>query len=231
MLNEIERRKKVIERILIHLPELRKIKAKREDPFEILIGTILSQNTSDINSSKGMISLQKNVGVSPELLSNAKLDRIKDAIKSAGLYNIKGPRIKNVAYFVKNNFKKGFNEILSKPDSEIRKILTNIHGIGPKTSDIFLAFAVGRDIIPVDTHVNRVAKRLGFTNVSSGYEKVQKSLQLASPKGRRIHTHRSLIRLGKEICISRRPRCEICPVSDICPSDKSLGNINGDHLH
>ena len=216
-LNEKTRRRRVIKMILKHF-SVDKLRDRESQPFEILVRTILSQNTSDVNSIRALEILRTKVGVTPDSLSQAGIMEIKDAIRSAGLYNSKAPRIKKLAQFVRKTFGDHFDRILERSDQEIRDVLTDIHGIGLKTADVFLAFAGDRDIIPVDTHVDRISKRLGFVERCASYEEVRKSLEEASPGGKKANVHLSMIRLGREICVARRPRCEICPLSDPCPS-------------
>ena len=104
------------------------------------------------------------------------------------------------------------------PDDEVAAFLQDLPGVGPKTVACVLAFALDRDVIPVDTHVHRVARRLGFYGDRTDAAQAHSILQRAVPPGLRVAMHVGLIRLGREICRPARPRCEECPLNDLCPT-------------
>ena len=91
-------------------------------------------------------------------------------------------------------------------------------GVGPKTADILLAFVAKHHVIPVDTHIARITKRLGIAPRNANYERVRTSLEALIPPDDRIRVHLSIIAFGREICKAPRPRCSICPVNATCPS-------------
>jgi endonuclease-3 len=91
-------------------------------------------------------------------------------------------------------------------------------GVGPKTADILLAFVARNPVIPVDTHIARVTKRLGIAPPNANYEKTRTSLESLIPPKDRVRLHLSVIAFGREICKAPRPRCGICPVNKRCPS-------------
>ena len=113
--------------------------------------------------------------------------------------------------------------ILSLPLDEARKTLMELPGVGPKTADVVLLFSANQPTIPVDTHVNRVSKRLGLAPANGDYEAVRLSLQtLFEPKDY-LDVHLLLIAHGRKYCKARQPHCLECPVNNYCPS-KSLGD-------
>ena len=103
-------------------------------------------------------------------------------------------------------------------DAEARDYLTSLPGVGPKTAAVVLSFALGRDTIPVDTHVHRVSKRLGLVPPNSTAEKADRLLHDLVPDGLRTPLHVALIRLGREICKAPTPACHLCPLKDLCPT-------------
>ncbi|HEY2803744.1 MAG TPA: endonuclease III, partial [Actinomycetota bacterium] len=103
-------------------------------------------------------------------------------------------------------------------DADVRDYLTSLPGVGPKTAACVLAFSLERPALPVDTHVYRVAERLGFYPPKTSAKAAHAILAAAVPPGDRVEFHVGLIRLGREICRPGRPRCEICPLQDLCPS-------------
>ena len=192
-------------------------KAKR-DPFETLIVTIISQNTADRNTSRAFERLSKRFEIKPEVLANAETSHIEDALKTAGLYRSKSKTIKLVSRIILEKFHGSVQPILSLPLDEARKVFIQMPGVGPKTADVVLLFSTGQPTIPVDTHVNRVSKRLGFAPTNGDYEAVRTSLQSLYEQRDYLSVHVLLIAHGRRYCKARRPLCAQCPVNLYCPS-------------
>jgi len=188
------------------------------DPFETLIVTIISQNTAGRNTAKAFENLSKRFKITPEVLANAKTSHIEECLKVAGLYRNKAKTIRQVSKMILEKFHGNLNSVLSLSLDEARKTLLQLPGVGPKTADVVLLFCSEKPTIPVDTHVNRVAKRLGLVPLNGDYETVRKSLQsLFNPKDY-LAVHVLLILLGREYCRARNPLCMECPVNAFCPS-------------
>jgi len=186
--------------------------------FETLIWTILSQNTSDVNSTRAMKKLESRFEITPEVLSQAPVGDLIECIRSAGLYRVKAPRIKQVSSIILNQYAGDLDSVLKRGPQEARSIMTELPGVGYKTADIVLAFVAGHPTVPVDTHVTRVSKRLGIVREKAQYEEIRLALERLVPANRRVRVHLSLIRLGREICKAPRPLCPRCPVNRTCPS-------------
>jgi endonuclease-3 len=193
---------------------------KAGSPFETLIHTILSQNTNDRNSDAAMKKLRKRYKISPSSLSRAKLRDLIPCIRSAGLYNSKGPRIIEVSRIIQHEYDGSLNEILRFPYAEAKEKLIAMPGVGPKTADIVLAFNARRPVIPVDTHISRVSKRLGIAPPKADYETIRLNLETLIPERDRIRFHLSIIEFGRNICKAPRPKCRICPINRTCPSSE-----------
>jgi endonuclease-3 len=191
--------------------------AKRK-PFETLIVTIISQNTADRNTARAFERLSKRFAIKPEALAKAETSQIEEALRVGGLYRNKAKTIKQVSTIILEQFHGSVQPILSLPFEEARKALMALPGIGPKTADVVLLFSAKQPTIPVDTHVNRVAKRLGFAPANGDYDAVRMSLQsLYNPRDY-LAVHLLLIAHGRRYCKARRPLCEQCPVNMHCPS-------------
>jgi endonuclease-3 len=189
-----------------------------KDPFKTLIVTIISQNTADKNTAKAFENLSKRFKITPEALANAETSQIEECLKVAGLYKNKAKTIKQTSKIILEKFHATLKPILSLPFDEARKTLLQLPGVGPKTADVVLLFSSQNPTIPVDTHVNRVAKRLGLVPANGDYETVRKSLQsLYNPKDY-LAVHVLLILLGRNYCRARNPLCKQCPVGMLCPS-------------
>ncbi len=186
--------------------------------FETLIWTILSQNTSDVNSTRAMKKLESRFEITPEVLSEAPTDELMECIRSAGLYRVKAPRIKQVSSIIRDRYGGDLDSVLKRGPTEARSIMMELPGVGYKTADIVLAFVAGHPTIPVDTHVTRVSKRLGIARENAHYEEIRLALERLVPVNRRVGMHLSLIRFGREICKAPKPLCQKCLVNRTCPS-------------
>jgi len=132
------------------------------DPFKTLIVTILSQNTNDRNTEKAFERLSNDFRIDPETLAKAHIKQLEASLKVAGLYRNKAKTIKKVSKIVNETYHNDLQQILLKPVEEARNELMLLPGVGPKTADVVLLFAAKKPTMPVDTHVNRVSKRLGL---------------------------------------------------------------------
>jgi len=189
-----------------------------KNPFKTLIATIISQNTADRNTSKAFENLSKNFEITPEALAEAKTDQIEKCIRVAGLQKNKAKTIKQVSTTILDTYHGDLGRVLSLPLKEARCTLMQMPGIGPKTADVVLLFSAAKSTIPVDTHVDRVAKRLHLAPSGGGYEAVRQSLQSVYDPKDFLAVHTTLISHGRAYCRARNPLCQQCPVSTLCPS-------------
>jgi endonuclease-3 len=189
------------------------------DPFETLIVTIISQNTADRNTERAFENLSKQFEVTPQALSEAETSKLEACLHVGGLYKSKAKTIKTVSKIILEKFHSSLKPVLSLPLDEARKTLMELPGVGPKTADVVLLFVANQPTIPVDTHVNRVSKRLGWAPANGGYEDVRLRLQsLFDPKDY-LAVHLLLIAHGRKYCKAMHPLCPECPVNDYCPSN------------
>jgi endonuclease III len=191
---------------------------RRSDPLEELVLTVLSQHTSDVNAERAFESLRAAFPTWDDVVG-APTGAVADAIRSGGLADTKAPRIQAILREVadrRGSFDLSFLAGLS--DDEARAELMSLPGIGPKTAAVVLSFSLGRDAMPVDTHVHRVTTRLGLVPLEASAERADRILHELVPEGLRTPLHVALIRLGREICKAPTPRCAICPLKDICPT-------------
>lgn len=186
------------------------------DPFENLVLTVLSQNTNDKNSMRAYRALSKRFRITPKALVRADVNDIRDAIRPGGLYNLKARRIKELAGIVLERFDGDLGKVIRLPQKEAREKLLELPGVGNKTADVLLAFCGKGDVVPIDTHLNRVTKRLGLVPLKAGYAEVQEALNKVIPVGKRLRAHVLLIMLGRKYCKARGPRCHDCPVVNVC---------------
>jgi endonuclease-3 len=188
------------------------------DPLDILIETILSQNTNDRNRDRAYQRLKTRFPHWEDVLK-AKTKNIASAIRPGGLAEQKAKRIHEILYWIKKREGKLSLSFLKKMDSEeIKKTIGALKGIGPKTLHCLLLFGLRREAFPVDTHILRIGKRLSFIPEWMGAEKAHQWMVPLIPKRRSLSLHLNLIRFGREICRARNPQCNTCFFRNECLS-------------
>jgi len=196
----------------------------RESPLSVLVQTILSQNTSDTNSRRAFESLLASFGSWDEV-ADASVSHIADSIRAGGLGEIKAKYIKQVLEEIRRR-RDGFDLDFLRQLSldEARDWLRQLPGVGMKTASCVLIFSLGMPALPVDTHVFRVAKRLGLVDSKSSVERAHKVIESLAPPGDVYQLHVLLIEHGRKICKAQRPLCNQCALRGLCPSYEELAN-------
>lgn len=187
-------------------------------PFETLVVTMISQNTADRNTARAFENLSNRFNITPEVLAKADVSQIGECLKVAGLYRNKSKAIRETSRMILAKYGGNLTSILSLSLHEARNELLKLSGVGPKTADVVLLFCAGKATIPVDTHVNRVSKRLGLAPENGDYEEVRQALQSLYESKDYFAVHILLILLGRKYCKARLPLCKSCPVRTFCPS-------------
>ena len=187
-------------------------------PLDELILTVVSQHTSDVNSERAFRALPERF---PrwEAVRAAPSAAIAEAIRGGGLAELKAPRIQAILDAVLDE--RGgldLDHLEHLPLPEARRWLLGLNGVGPKTAACVLLFGLGRPALPVDTHVHRVARRLGLIGAGVGAEAAHEALerQLGENRDRVYAFHLNLIAHGRAVCTARRPFCERCVLADCC---------------
>jgi endonuclease III len=188
------------------------------DPVGQIVGTILSQNTTDTNSHKAYEQL---CGTFPtwSAVRDAPREDIVEAIRSAGLAETKASTMQNVLNALPApDGEPSLDELNDMDDEAATAYLVAFNGVGVKTAACVLVFALGRDICPVDTHVHRVANRLGLV-ATKARDRTYSALKSVIPAGKAYVAHVLLVRFGRRVCKARNPLCHACPVFDDCAFD------------
>jgi endonuclease-3 len=188
------------------------------DPFKMLIITIISQNTNDKNTARAFENLSNKFRISPEALAKAKIKQIESCLKAGGLYHNKAKVIQQVSRIILKKYNGSLAQILSKSLDGAREELMQLPGVGPKTADVLLLFSAKKPTVSVDTHVNRVSKRLGLAPRDADYEIVRRALQSIYDPKDYLTVHILLISHGRKYCKARTPLCKECPLATLCPS-------------
>jgi endonuclease-3 len=187
-------------------------------PFATLITTIISQNTNDKNTARAFENLSNKFRITPEALAEAEIKQVENCLKVGGLYHNKARAIHQVSRIILKKYDGDLAQILSKPLDEAREELLQLPGVGPKTADVVLLFSAKKPTVPVDTHVNRVSKRLGLIAEEADYETVREALQSIYDPKDYLAVHILLILHGRKYCKAKTPLCTECPLNRLCPS-------------
>lgn len=190
------------------------------DPLRNLVLTILSQNTTDANRDRAFATLMERFPSIP-LVAAAAPDEVEEAIRTAGLARAKAKAILSALSRIhRERGEYSLDFLRGMPLAEARNYLTSFPGVGVKTANVVLLFSFGEEAFPVDTHILRVAKRLGVVPPSSDLSRAAFLLEPHVPAGEPMPLHINLIRLGREICRPRDPSCPECPLLPVCPEGR-----------
>jgi len=188
-----------------------------DTPFEVMVGAILTQNTSWKNVEKAIGNLKKYGLLEPKRLYRLSDKRLALLIRPAGYFNIKAKRLKNFLRFFIGNYGGSVKKMSGIDTYFLRRQLLSVNGIGFETADSILLYALNRPVFVVDAYTKRVLLRHWFINEGCGYEEMQnlfmKNLKAAVKLFNEYHA--LLVKLGKEFCLKNKPRCEICPLKKI----------------
>jgi endonuclease-3 len=211
----MKKRAMKVDRILTRIYG-RKELALDDDPLDTLVETILSQNTTDKNSGRAFMKL-KNAYPKWEWMLGEDPKKVAKIIRSGGLAGIKAARILDALEFI--NRERGALELDFlrgvEPD-EAEAWLGQMKGVGPKTRSIVLLFALGMPAFPVDIHIHRVTRRLGLIGSKTTREQAQAELAKLVPREEFYSFHIDIIEHGRAVCQARKPKCDICKISQLC---------------
>lgn len=216
-MDERDRANRILEVLKENYPLPEWTSSKRE-PFQTLIRTVLSQATNDRNRDRAYKNLSGKYEINPKALATADVKEIEKAVRVGGLYRNKSRKIKELSKVVLERFSGSLDFVYSDSLEEARAKLMSIPGVGPKTADVVLLFSAKKPAVPIDTHVNRVSKRLRLAPLKGGYEDVRNSLESFYAPEDYLPIHLLLISLGRTFCKARNPMHKPCPVSSLCPT-------------
>ncbi len=199
----------------------------RRPVLDQVIGTVLSQHTSDRNSERAFALLKQRFPQWEQVL-NAPYEEVAAAIRCGGLANRKAATIQRILAAVEEREGRADLERLrGLDDAAVEKYLTSLPGVGPKTAACVLVFAMERDAFPVDTHVHRVTNRLGWIPPGTSAEKAHRLLASAVPPDIRYELHVALIAHGRTVCLAQRPHCDECVLRYLCAYGSATAGPRG----
>jgi len=192
-------------------------------PLDQLIMTILSQNTSDVNRDRAWRQLKARFPSWEDVL-RADTESVAEAIKPAGLSRIRAPRIQEILRRIERERGELSLDFLADMEvDEARQWLLSLPGVGPKTAAIVLLFSLGKPAFPVDTHIHRVARRLGLISPTTSANAAHALLETLLPPEAYYSFHLNLIAHGRAVCRARRPLCHQCALREWCDYSHEKG--------
>ncbi len=189
-------------------------------PFEVIIGAVLTQNTSWTNVERAIANLEAAGALEPDALLALPEPRLAGLLRPSGYFNVKATRLRAVvAWYVAQG---GYARLRRWATPHLRRALLDLHGVGPETADDILLYAFGRPVFVIDAYTRRLLSRLGLAEGTEPYEGLRAACELALGADAPLFNeyHALIVRHAKAHC-RPRPRCDGCPLVSLCPTGKS----------
>ena len=187
-----------------------------ETPFEVMVGAILTQNTSWRNVEKAIQKLKGKGVLNPQGIHHLKKSQLASLIRSSGYYQVKADRLKAFVDFIFKEYDGNIRKMERERLERLREKLLKVKGIGPETADSILLYGLKKPIFVVDVYTKRILSRHGIISEKASYEEVQRLFMDYLPHKERLFNeyHALLVHLGKTLC-KKIPRCDLCPLNSI----------------
>jgi len=187
-----------------------------DEELEVIVGTILTQNTNWKNVSKALKIIKENNLLNVRTLFEIDEKYLGTLIKPCGYYNLKAKRLKNFISFFYQKYKGSTKKMFSKDCWLLREELLNINGIGPETADSILLYAGEKPVFVVDAYTKRIFKRHKLLSEKDNYEQIQRYFMEQLPSDERLFNefHAQIVMVGKKYCKRNNPDCQKCPLSE-----------------
>lgn len=188
-----------------------------ETPFEVMVGAVLTQNTSWANVEKAILNLKKRRLLTPERLNGIPSRELAALIRPSGYYNIKAKRLKSLVDFLMRDFGGDIALMRRKGVEALKKELLRVHGIGPETCDSIMLYALNKPVFVIDAYTKRIFSRCGMAKEDVTYDELQRLFTEALPRDVKLYNeyHALIVQLGKEVC-RKAPKCNLCPINKLC---------------
>ena len=188
-----------------------------DDPLECLIRTVLSQNTNDVNRDRAFDTMRERFPTWNDV-ATAPTRKLADAIRVGGIANVKSVRIQRILRQIKERFGAyDLTALRKRPPEEAEAILGGFDGVGPKTVKCVQVFALGQDVFPVDTHIFRLSKRMGFIEPKATREQAHAVMGCLVPPAKAHSFHLNMMEHGRRTCKAPRALCPACVLRRSCP--------------
>jgi endonuclease III related protein len=188
--------------------------------FEVIVGAILTQNTSWSNVERAISILRREKLLNPEALEKISTARLAQLIRSSGYFRQKARKLKEFVQFLRDCHQGSLDKLFATPTAELREQLLAVHGIGPETADSILLYAGGHPVFVVDTYTRRILERHGLVHPKASYEEIRALFErnLTADSSLYNEYHALIVHTGKHFCQKRQPNCEHCSLRAFLPT-------------
>jgi len=196
-------------------------------PFEVIVGAILTQNTSWGNVERAIANLRSAQMLTPSAISAARMARLAALVRPSGYFRQKAKKLKAFVRFLQREYGGSLKRMFDTPTEVLREKLLSVHGIGPETADSILLYAGEHAVFVVDTYTHRIFGRHGITNGKPEYENVRALVEAALPRDSQLFNefHALVVNTAKNWCRKKEPRCAECPLGSLLPENSPLFQI------
>ena len=187
--------------------------------FEVIVGAILTQNTSWTNVEIAIRNLRHEKLLTPRAIENTSLARLARLVRSSGYFRQKAKKLKCFVRFLRSEYAGSLTRMFRTPTAVLREKLLAVHGIGPETADSILLYAGKHPVFVVDAYTRRMLERHGLAAPTQRYEEIRQLFERALPSDAPLYNefHALIVRIGKEYCRTHNPRCTECPLHSFLP--------------
>lgn len=195
--------------------------------FEVIVGAILTQNTSWTNVERAITALRKEKLLTVEAMERVSLRKLARLIRSSGYFRQKARKLKEFVRFLRSQHHGSLSKMFQTPTAVLREQLLAVHGIGPETADSILLYAGNHPVFVVDAYTHRILGRHGITDGKPDYERVRALIESSIPNDSELFNefHALIVNTGKNWCRKRAPRCQECPLRSLLPADSPLASL------
>jgi endonuclease-3 related protein len=196
-------------------------------PFEVIVGAILTQNTSWANVEKAIANLRSAQMLTPRAIAAARFSRLAMLVRPSGYFRQKAKKLKAFVRFLQREYGGALKEMFDTPTGILREKLLAVHGIGPETADSILLYAGNHPVFVIDAYTHRIFGRHGITDGKPQYEIVRALFEAALPLDAHLFNefHALIVNTGKNWCRKKAPLCAQCPLGHLLPATSPLSQI------
>ena len=193
--------------------------------FEVIVGAILTQNTSWANVERAIAELRREKLLSPAGIQRVPLARLARLIRSSGYFRQKARKLKAFVEFLQKHYRGSLDKLFAAPTGELREQLLSVHGIGPETADSILLYAGNHPVFVVDAYTRRILERHGLANGKESYEQIRARFERSLPPSVAMFNeyHALIVHTGKHFCRKQKPGCEHCALRSFLPPAAEVG--------
>jgi endonuclease-3 related protein len=188
--------------------------------FEVIVGAILTQNTSWTNVQHAIAALRRKKLLSAPAMEEISESELAELIRTSGYYRQKARKLKAFVRFLRTNYQGSLQRMFRVSTESLRTELLSVHGIGPETADSILLYAGARPVFVVDAYTRRMLQRHGLADQRHSYEEIRRSFEESLPADARLFNeyHALIVHTGKHFCRTKNPRCSECPLHSFLPA-------------